>query len=134
MAKLALTGESVELSDSEIRRNSPSYAIDTVSEVKRLFPAEKYTWILGSDAFAGLPTWHRFEELAREVSFLVVKRPGSPDPQEISGVNSEVIEIGALDISSTLIRSRLKNGEDVSEFLPAPVASYVKERGLYGAA
>lgn len=133
MIKVALAQEDVEISDCEIRRSGPSYAIDTVKEMKVLFPSERYTWILGSDAFAGLPTWNRFEELSKEIKFLVVKRPGSPEPQPIPGVEFEVVEISALDISSTSIRKHLKNGEDVGALLPASVDSYIKERGLYGA-
>lgn len=134
MVKSALAHEDIEISDCEIRRSGPSYAIDTVNEMKVLFPSERYTWILGSDAFAGLPSWNRFEELAKSVDFIVVKRPGSPDPKPIPGVEYEAIEISALDISSTEIRNRLKNGEDVGELVPASVASYIRERGLYGAA
>ncbi len=134
MVKSALAHEDIEISDCEIRRSGPSYAIDTVNEMKVLFPSERFTWILGSDAFAGLPTWNRFEELSKLVNFMVVKRPGSPEPQPIPGVESEVVEISALDISSTSIRNHLKNGEDVGDLLPASVASYIKERGLYGAA
>ena len=134
MVKSALAHEDIEISDCEILRSGPSYAIDTVNEMKVLFPSERFTWILGSDAFAGLPTWNRFEELSKLVNFMVVKRPGSPEPQPIPGVDSEVVEISALDISSTSIRNHLKNGEDVGDLLPASVASYIKERGLYGAA
>lgn len=134
MAKLALAAEDVELSDCEIRRTGPSYALDTIREIKSLYPAERYTWIMGSDAFVGLPTWNRFEELSKAINFLVVKRPGSMEPQPIPGVESEVIEIGALDISSTSIRNHLKNGGDAGDFLPNSVASFIKERGLYGAA
>lgn len=134
MLKLALGGEEVQLSDCEIRRDGPSYALDTVNEIKGSIPAERYSWVMGSDAFAGLPSWNRFEELAKSVNFIVVKRPGSPDPKPIPGVEYEAIEISALDISSTEIRNRLKNGEDVGELVPASVASYIRERGLYGAA
>lgn len=134
MVKLALAQEDIEISDCETRRSGPSYAIDTVEEMKALFPSERYTWILGSDAFAGLPTWRRFEELSKEIKFLVIKRPGSPEPQPIPGVEFEVLEINALDISSTSIRNHFKDGDDVGDLLPASVASYIKERGLYGAA
>ena len=134
MVKLALAQEDIEISDCETRRSGPSYAIDTVEEMKALFPSERYTWILGSDAFAGLPTWRRFEELSKEIKFLVIKRPGLPEPQPIPGVEFEVLKINALDISSTSIRNHFKDGDDVGDLLPASVASYIKERGLYGAA
>ena len=134
MAKLALKDETVTISDCEIRRAGPSYAIDTVKEIKDLIPADQYTWVIGSDAFAGLPSWERFDELTRLVDFLVVVRPGASDVPVISGATFEILEIGALDISATELRNRLNRGEDVGAFLPADVLSYIKEKHLYGAA
>lgn len=134
MAKLALEDEAVTISDCEIRRAGPSYAIDTVKEIKELIPADQYTWVIGSDAFAGLTSWERFEELIGMVDFLVVVRPGASDLPLTSGARFELLEIGALDISATELRSRLNRGEDVGAYLPAGVLSYIKEKHLYGAA
>lgn len=134
MAKLALEDEAVTISDCEIRRAGPSYAIDTVREIRELIPADQYTWVIGSDAFAGLPSWDRFDELTGLVEFLVVVRPGAGDLPLISGATFELLEIGALDISATELRSRLNRGEDVGALLPAGVLSYIKEKHLYGAA
>jgi nicotinate-nucleotide adenylyltransferase len=134
MVELALAGKSVEVSDCEIRRAGPSYAIDTVKEIESLFHAERYLWIIGSDAFAGIRSWNRFEELIEMVEFLVVIRPGSGEIEAIPGVRFEGFEIGALDVSSTEIRSRVENREDVAHLLPLSVAAYIEEKGLYGAA
>ena len=133
MVELALKDDAVTVSECEVNRTGPSYAIDTVEEIANQFPAERYTWIIGSDAFAGLPTWHRFEELKGLVNFLVVIRPGTTNLPEIPGAVYEVIEISALDISATDIRNQLKNGEDVSAVVPASVLAYIKENDLYGA-
>ncbi|MBU3715552.1 MAG: nicotinate (nicotinamide) nucleotide adenylyltransferase [Candidatus Nanopelagicaceae bacterium] len=134
MAKLALQGEAVRISDCEVQRLGPSYAIDTVKEIKDLIPADRYTWVIGSDAFAGLPSWERFEELTSIVDFLVILRPGSSEVLSIPGVIFQLLEIGAPEISATELRNRLHRGEDVGAFLPAGVLSYIKEKHLYGAA
>jgi nicotinate-nucleotide adenylyltransferase len=134
MVKLALTGIPVEVSDCEIRRPGPSYAIDTRLEIGNSFPAERYLWIIGSDAFAGIRSWNRFEELIKAVEFLVVVRPGSDDIEAIPGVRFERVDIDAIKVSSTDIRTRLENREDVAHLLPISVATYIKEKGLYGAA
>lgn len=133
MVELALAGKSVEVSDCEIRRTGPSYAIDTLHEIENLYPAERYLWIVGSDAFAGIPSWNRFEELIGLVEFLVIARPGSGNLEAIPGVRFERLDIDALDISSTEVRSRIKSKEDVAHLLPTPVATFIKEKGLYGA-
>ena len=134
MARLALQGLAVEISDCEVRRSGSSYAIDTVKELKDKFPAERYTWVIGTDAFAGLATWESFEELISIIDFLVVIRPGTARPQRIPGVRYEEIEIGALDISSTIVRNHLRSGKDVTGLIPEPVVAYIKENNLYGAA
>jgi nicotinate-nucleotide adenylyltransferase len=134
MLKLALSDLEIEISESELNRNGPSYALDTVKELTQQFPAERYTWILGSDAFANLGTWHKIEELLGLVDFLVVVRPGSTTINPTLKVNYQTIELGALEISATEIRNKISRHESCEELLPAGVWRYIKENGLYGAA
>jgi len=134
MLKLALEGIDVEISECELRRSGPSYALDTVVELGNEFPAEKFTWVLGSDAFTHIESWHRAEELATLVDFLVVVRPGAPIKVPALKLNYEVIEVDALDVSATEIRERIASHQSVEEFLPDRVARFIKMNGLYGAA
>lgn len=133
MTKLALQDLAVTISDCEIHRAGPSYAVDTIKEIKNLIPADRCTWVLGSDAFAGLASWKSFEELTELVDFLVVIRPGTVNVGGIPGVKFEEIEIDALDVSATEIRARIKQGEDITPYLPERVISYIREKHLYGA-
>lgn len=133
MVRVALRELDVEISESEINRSGPSYALDTVTELKTKYPAQNYTWVLGSDAFAQIDTWHRIDELAEQVEFLVIDRPGSVSNSARPNVKYQTMEIGALDISSSEIRKKISAGERCEELLPIPVASYIKEHGLYGA-
>ncbi|MFM7874477.1 MAG: nicotinate-nicotinamide nucleotide adenylyltransferase, partial [Actinomycetota bacterium] len=112
----------------------PSYAIDTVKEVRDEFPAEQYTWVLGSDAFAKIETWHKIEELVELVDFLVVVRAGSSSPTPPIKMRFEIIELGALDISATAIREKISTRQSVAELVPVQVWQYIKANGLYGAA
>ncbi len=124
MCKLAIgdlpTGikELVSVSDIEIKRTGPSFAIDTVEEIEKLHVGEKELyWIIGSDAYANLTKWHRHEELQEKVSFIVIDRPGD---------NGDGIDIGALDISATQVRSDSQlNGISPS------VRKFITERKLY---
>ena len=68
------------------------------------------------------------------MEFLVVVRPGSDDIEAIPGVRFERVDIDAIKVSSTDIRTRLENREDVAHLLPISVATYIQEKGLYGAA
>lgn len=133
MTKLALFGRKVSVSDCEINRSGPSYAIDTVRELSRSVLAESYTWVIGSDAFAHIESWHEIKALAAAVEFLVVSRPASTVGDAPSFIRWKSVEIDALAISATDIRSRLAAGEDCSALLPATVATYIRDNGLYGA-
>jgi len=134
MLELAIAGVGVEISECELNRVGPSYAIDTVKELRDEFPAEQYTWALGSDAFAKIETWHKIEELVELVDFLVVVRPGSSSPTPSLKMRFEIIELGALDISATAIRKKIATRQSVAELVPDQVWQYIKTNGLYGAA
>lgn len=130
MADLAITSmglsKKVEVLPLEVRRAGNSYAIDTVAELKLIYPDTNFTLVLGSDAAKNLDKWHRSKELQEVVKVLVVKRPGAAvsDFDEIS--------IKALDISSTKVRQSIAKRENVSELLPAKVVTFIREFGLYG--
>ena len=130
MADLAVTAMGlspmVEVLPLEVNREGNSYAIDTVTELQQIYPDTNFTLVLGSDAANNLKNWHRSDELLKMVKVLVIKRPGSvaSDYEEIS--------IKALDISSTKVRDSIAKRENVSNFLPAKVVTFIREYGLYG--
>ena len=130
MAQIAINslnlGEKVQVSAIEVKRSGPSYAIDTVNELSKIFPDCQFTLVLGSDAASNLSKWHRSDELQKLVEVLVVKRPG------VKSSSFEEIEISAPDLSSTQIRDKVANSQDISEFVTPTVASFIKEHHLYG--
>lgn len=115
----------VALTDIEVRRDGPTYTADTISQLKAFFPEDKFTLILGSDAAASLPQWHKSKDLLQMVSVLVVRRPG-----EVHSTFPE-IEIDAMDISATEVRHLLSIGADASQYVSTSVLTYARERGLY---
>jgi nicotinate-nucleotide adenylyltransferase len=79
MTRLALLGHpGFELSDIEVKRPGKSYSVETVSELKRLYPHDRLFFIIGTDAFLDLPTWREPERLLSLCDFVVVSRPGHP--------------------------------------------------------
>ncbi len=130
MAQIAVNslnlGEKVQVSAMEVKRPGPSYAIDTVNELSKIYPDSKFTLVLGSDAASNLSKWHRSDELQKLIQVLVVKRPG------VKSSNFAEIEIAAPDLSSTQIRDKVANSADISEFVIPTVASFIKEHRLYG--
>jgi nicotinate-nucleotide adenylyltransferase len=130
MADLAVTSmglsEKVEVLPIEVRRGGNSYAIDTIEELKKIYPNTNFTLVLGSDAAGNLDKWHKSTELLKQVKVLVIKRPGAK-PSEF-----DEISIKALDISSTSVRQSISKRENISALLPAKVVTYIREYGLYG--
>jgi nicotinate-nucleotide adenylyltransferase len=120
--------EKVVLTDLEVRREGPTYAIDTMAQLKPFFPKDTFTLILGSDVAASFENWHKVAELKKLVDILVVKRPG--EAANLPGYPE--IEIDALAISATQIRELLEAGKDASPYISDSVLDYIKERGLYG--
>jgi nicotinate-nucleotide adenylyltransferase len=140
MCKLAIDQlgsekELVSLSDIEIIRNRPSYAIDTVEELMKKEPGQEFAWIVGSDAYRKIDDWHESERLQDLISFIVIERPTNESSMvEDDFDDFESTDIDALKISATEIRNRIKDGADLSAMVPSTVISFIESKGLYGSA
>jgi nicotinate-nucleotide adenylyltransferase len=107
-----------------------SYSIDTIEKVRARIGADSdLFFVIGADAFADIRTWRRWRDVAREVCFLVVSRPGvSYDvPPEVRLVRLDGLHLA---ISSSEIRRELAAGRRPAEVPPA-VMDYILARGLY---
>ena len=107
----------VTVSDIEINRDGPTYAIDTVNELTK--SSAELFWIIGSDAYTNIDKWHRAEELKELVNFIVIDRPGSTEEES-------ALDIGALDISATKVRQ----DQELHGVSPS-VRKFILERKLY---
>jgi nicotinate-nucleotide adenylyltransferase len=121
----ALQGK-VSVLDLEVNRSGPTFTIDTINQLRMIYPRDTFTLILGSDAAAKLDQWYRADALRKIVEILVVKRPG----QGKSAFTE--VEINALDISATQVREAIAKDEDLALMLSPSVRTYIKENGLYG--
>lgn len=105
-----------------------SFSIHTIERVKAM--GGDVFFVIGSDAFAEIRTWYRWEDVVRETEFIVVARPGhaySIPP----GAHVHGLETVALPDSSSETRQALARGETPPE-LPAAVVDYIRANGLYG--
>jgi len=132
--------------DCEVRRSGPTYTIDTVrhlmSEGTRVGergapPGEggddgvvAVSLIVGSDAAAGLETWHRAAELRKLVDLIVVERPGHR-VEVPPGWSFTALTVPQLDVSSSDLRLRLAEGLPVEVLVPPSVVTYMRTVGLY---
>jgi nicotinate-nucleotide adenylyltransferase len=133
MVRLGITGrEGIQVSDIDIVRGGSTYTVDTLSDIAVLYPDADVSFIVGSDAAAGLPTWHRADELRASTAFIVVTRPGALQPQlDVEGYDLNLFIIPPVDVSSSAIRERVSKGLALTDMVPSAVAEYIMAQGLY---
>lgn len=128
--------EGVEASDIEIRRGGSSYTADTLVDLRSMDPTAELFVIVGADVVGGLETWERVEEVRDHAALVVVNRPGSDATPLLStlrenGWRVHSIEVPALEISSTDLRDRAKDGRPLDYLVPQGAIAVIRERGLY---
>ncbi len=137
--------------DREIRRDGPSYTIDTLAALREEFPRRSLGLILGMDAFLGLSNWHRWDEILDVAHIVVAHRPGWKAP-DIGPLGEMISEFGThrvadlhdalhgrvhihavtqLEISSTEIRDLVAAGRDARFLMPDAVREVIEESGIY---
>ena len=142
MTMLAVLGNPhFDISDTEIRREGPSFAIDTVREFRDAYPeGTEFHFITGADACLEILGWKDSSQLLAECRIIAATRPGIPSShlrEEIArlypGVSDRfsVLEVPALAISSTDIRSRVRAGRSIRYLVPELVRQYIERQGLY---
>jgi len=160
MLELALADQpGFVLDDRELRREGPSYMIDTLVSLRdELGSSRPMCLVLGQDAFAGLDTWHRWQELSGVAHIVIAQRPIlNPQrvdkqialPQSLQGLLSENLvehssqlkaqpagslyrlEVTQLAISASAIRANCAHGNSCRYLLPEPVYQYIQHTGLY---
>ena len=150
MAVLAIADQpGFEVDDRELKRDVPSYTYDTVQSLKHDNPDNCLYLIVGLDAFLGIESWHRWQELLQSIHFIVMRRPGWDVPRDVprwwragqidnldetdkcQGGKFIIMDIEPVPVSATEIRYGIANGIDVSELVPIPVWEYIRSNNLY---
>lgn len=130
MTRLAVAGvEYFRADDREVHRDGWTYTADTLAT----FPADvEIVLILGADAAAGLPTWHRAEEVISRTRLAIAPRPGI-DIEEVTRLVNDavVLDMAPIDLSGTMIRERLGDGRSVRFLVRDAVWQYIEDEGLY---
>ena len=133
MVELALQGHpGLELSRVELDRPPPSYTVDTVRLLRKRHPDRGNTWffLVGSDTARELPSWKEISKLRGMVRFAAIPRPGDPLAAYPSA-GATRLPVTTAPVSSSLVRQRVRQGLEIGQMVPAGVARYIKERGLY---
>ncbi len=130
-----------------------SYAIQTLIDLKALYPNTYWYWILGLDTFQTLPRWHRRQELAPACDWLVVPRLVSKVDAPLSGISAtsesicfqvaqnlagqeisicwQLLQMPIVGVSSTLIRQYCRDRSSIRYLVPEAVRQYIANHNLY---
>jgi nicotinate-nucleotide adenylyltransferase len=140
LCRLAVRGdeERFDVSDVEIRRDGPSYTVDTLEELHSRAPEHELFLIVGGDIAAGLPGWHRPEQVLSLATLAVAKRRGTSRAavgEALSelpgGERARFFQMPRIGISSTMLRDRARAGQSIRYYVPDPVISYIERHRLY---
>jgi nicotinate-nucleotide adenylyltransferase len=133
MVKLALQGHPCfELSRVDLDRPPPSYTVDTVRLLRRQYPDRGNEWffLVGSDTARELPSWREIAKLRKMVRFAAISRPGDP-LVAYPAPGATRLPVTTAPVSSSLVRQRVRQGLEVRRMVPAAVACYIEQKGLY---
>lgn len=154
MVNIAIAGNPRLAVDArEIERTAPSYTVTTLESLREEHADRPLCIMVGADAFAGLQTWHRWQDLPRLAHIIVATRPGyalegslapalaelwhraqTTQPGDLANASAGLIfplEITPLDVSASRIRALLRSGRSIRYLVPDAVAAYIDEHGLY---
>jgi len=142
------------MSDMEGRREGKSYSIDTLGELRTVHPNDDLFFIIGSDSFLDIGSWHNFAAIFAACNLVVVERPGAAIPDLLpalpvviapqfcyhpaekrlahrSGHSVYYLTGVPLDISSSSIRTRARLGRSIRYLVPAAVEHYIIQQRIY---
>jgi nicotinate-nucleotide adenylyltransferase len=128
------------VSDLETRRPGRSFTVDTLRALHETSPGDELTFIVGGDMARTLPDWRDPEEVLALARLAVAQREGA-EQAEIAerlaglpgGDRVAFFDMPRLDVSSSMIRDRVRAGRPIRYLVPDEVARYISAHGLYGA-
>jgi nicotinate-nucleotide adenylyltransferase len=142
MLRLAIGDEdSWRVCTLEVDRGGKSYTVDTLRQLHEELPEAALFFMIGSDALRDVVRWKEPEEIFRLATALVVHRSGEPQPNLSALVSlgtdttqPRLVEMPAVDVSSTEIRRRIAAGKEIEGLVPPVVADYIVRHNLYRSA
>lgn len=127
-------------SDFELRHEGTTYTAETLKRLQIAYPDHRFYFVMGGDSLLELETWYHPERIMKMTTILVFSRNGETMQQmqeRASYLTSQyqadirILSMPDMPISSSLIRSRIRAGQSVSQMIPPAVEKYIYEENLY---
>ena len=126
MAQQALKDvRGVRACDYELHLPKPSYTWNTLQHLKEDYPDHQFTLLIGGDNWQNFHRWYRADDIIRNYPIEVYPRRNSYIDREALPANVTVVNTELLDISSTQIRNRVRQGEDIQGMVPPVIEEQV---------
>ncbi len=140
MCRLALSHcPQVEVSDIELHRPGRSYTVDTIRQLRKIYPHDKFFMLVGGDMFRSFNRWYCFDEILLNCTLCTAARERN-EYQELLrskiilsqySENLQILDVPVLELSSTEIRERLQKKESCEGLLSPQVEEYIHAHYLY---
>ena len=124
----------------EIDKPDGSYTVDTIADLKKMYPGDELYLILGADSVLGIDSWYRSSELLKSCIIVAATRNDDDvealdkkrrELQNIYGADVRILNFNRIDISATDIRERIRKGRSVRYMLPDGCIEFICIKGLY---
>lgn len=132
MARLALKNEpGIIASDYEMRLPKPSYTWLTLQALSRDYPERQFVLMIGGDNWAIFDKWYHAADILRNYQIVVYPRRDEQPVRKEQSASVTILEAELLDISSTEIRQRIREGRSIQKMVPPSVEAFIKQEGYY---
>ncbi len=128
---LAGDDERFDVSSIEIDRGGLSYTVDTLTSLGARWPAAELFLLVGADVPRSFPSWREPERIVQLATVVVLQRGG--ESIDVAGMpgTPRVLATRRIDVSSTEIRQRVREGKSIRGFVPVTVAEFIAAERLY---
>jgi nicotinate-nucleotide adenylyltransferase len=133
MVKLAIPANETRMMvcDIEMSMPKPSFTIDTLRTLDEKYPEKEFILILGSDSLDSISQWKDYQKIISDYKIFVYPRKGSNIQKLTASYPVRIINAPHVDFSSTTIREKIANREDVSMYIPKEVIEYIIKQRIY---
>lgn len=141
MIKLAISGiPYFEYSDFEFQREGITYSSKTLELLCKLYPKNRYYFIIGGDSFFQIESWYKPEKIMEFATLIAISRSGDDKEQMLmyskilkEKYNARImfVDMPHIDISSSSIRKLISSGGNAARYLPYKVWQYIKDNRCY---
>lgn len=132
--------DNLEVSDIELKSKEQLYTIQTLNYFKEQYKGNKIYFVMGTDNLKEFETWRTPEKILKDFKIIVIERDKDDldkiieESKLLSKNKKSIIRvegIDRIDLSSTMIRNKIKNDEDIEEYVDKDVLKYIKDNNLY---